>query len=350
MSRHIRKIKNIFIYDKEKVRNVTKQIGQFSNNEYIVIYNPEHIGITNSTNEIFENTVALKEIFKDKEINDIADCIVSNNIKQIIFSSTTYGYKALVEKIYEKNSNIIIKFFWHGSHSLYVNRDEEFFLNSILDLAKRNIVKSIGFAKESMAEYYKIKGYKSYFIQNFINSIEYERKDITKVNKDEVKVGIYASGDRWEKNTYNQLSACSLIPNAIVDCIPATKGVKHFCSTMNIKLISESNFLNRQELLVRMSKNDINMYVTFTECSPMIPLESLALGVPCILGNNNHYFTNTELENYLVVKSEDSIDEIAKKAMLCMENKEKIIKLYKKWSLNYNETSKIKKDVFLESR
>ena len=43
----------------------------------------------------------------------------------------------------------------------------------------------------------------------------------------------------------------------------------------------------------------------------MIPLESMQVGVPCIVGDNNHYFTNTNLEKYLVVKAEDSIDEIA---------------------------------------
>ncbi len=349
MSRHIKKIKSIFKYDKVKVKSVISQIEKFSNSEYIVIYNPEYIGITNSTKEIFDNRIELKEIFKSKEISDIAESIATNNIKQVIFSSIAYGYKTLAEKVYEKNSDIQIKFFWHGSHSLFVNRDEEYFLNSILDLAKRNIVKSIGFAKESIAEYYKLKGYNSYFVKNTVNNIEVIKKDKIE-NSDNIKIGIYSSGDRWEKNTYNQLSACSLIPNALVECIPTTKVVKDFCDIMNIKLNCEYSFLNRQALLQKMSHNDINMYVTFTECAPMIPLESLEVGVPCLLGNNNHYFNKTELEQYLVVNSEDSIDEIAEKTMLCIKNKDKIIELYRKWKKTYDLESKQSVNDFLERR
>ncbi|MNP62753.1 hypothetical protein D3C76_1580700 [compost metagenome] len=85
-----------------------------------------------------------------------------------------------------------------------------------------------------------------------------------------------------------------------------------------------------------MSKNDVNLYVTFTECAPMVPLESLELGVPCITGNNHHYFKNTELENYLVVKSEDDINEIAYKINLCINNRNHIIEMYKEWKKIYN--------------
>ena len=349
MSRHIKKIKNIFIYDKKKIDFIESEIAKFSNSEYIVIYNPEYVGIMNSTKEMFGNTIEIKEILKSEEINDIADSIISNNIEQVIFSSITYGYKTLAEKIYEKNNNIIIKFFWHGSHSLFVNRDEEYFLSSIIDLTKRNIVTSIGFAKESMAEYYKLKGYNSYFLKNTVNNIKLIKKENIKENNN-IKIGIYSSGDRWEKNTYNQLSACSLIPDALVECIPTTKAVKSFCDIMNIKLTSESNFLSRKELFEKMSENDVNMYVTFTECAPMIPLESLELGVPCILGNNNHYFNGTELEQYLVVKSEDSIDEIAEKAILCIKNKDKIMNLYIEWKKLYDLESKQSVNDFLYSR
>ena len=95
-------------------------------------------------------------------------------------------------------------------------------------------------------------------------------------------------------------------------------------------------YLKRQDLLNRMAQNDLNLYVTFTECSPVVPLESLELGVPCITGNNHHYFRNSKLYDYLVVKSEDNIDEIYSKARIAIENKDEIIKLYKSWKKDYD--------------
>lgn len=346
MNRHVKKIFTIFKYPKKSVKLVLEEIKKYNSKEYIVFYNSECIGIMNATKEIFDNTIPLAEIFNKKEIEDIAEEISKSNIKQIIFATQAHGYKALAEKIKEKNSKIIIKFMWHGSHSLFVNRDEEYFLESILDLEKRGIVTSIGFLKESMAKYYSLKGYNSYFVMNTVNTIKEAKSDI---KRDEIKVGIYSSGDRWEKNTYNQLSACSLVDNnIIVDSIPATELFKSYCKLMNIKYVEDlKTSVSRDELVDRMSKNTINLYVTFTECAPMIPLESMQVGVPCIVGDNNHYFTNTNLEKYLVVKAEDSIDEIAEKMKLCIENREEIMRLYKEWKKEYDLKSKESVNKFL---
>lgn len=339
MNRHVKKIFTIFKYPKKTVNTLLNEIKKYSGKDYIVFYNPECVGIMNATKELFENTIMLQEMFNKKQIENIADYIARSNINQIIFATQAHGYKALAEKIKEKNSKKIIKFMWHGSHSLFVNRDEEYFLESILDLEKRGIVTSIGFLKESMAKYYLLKGYNACFVMNTINTI---KPRLSKISKDNIKVGIYSSGDRWEKNTYNQLSACSLVDkNLVVDTIPATDLFKSYCKLMNIKCVDDlKSSVSREELLDRMSKNTVNLYVTFTECAPMIPLESMQVGVPCIVGDNNHYFTNTNLEKYLVVKSEDSIDEIAEKMKLCIENRDEIIRLYKEWKKDYDLKSK----------
>ncbi|MDO4283023.1 MAG: hypothetical protein Q4D02_05230 [Clostridia bacterium] len=352
MNRHVKKVFTIFKYPKKDVKRVCEEIEKYKKSSYIVFYNPECVGITNATQEILKNTISLNELFNEKAIEDISQAIVENNIKQVIFATQAHGYKTLSEKIKEKNQNMIIKFMWHGSHSLFVNRDEEHFLESILDLEKRGIVTSIGFLKESMAKFYSLKGYRSCFVMNTVNSIKSKKMRKGKNDKS-IRVGIYSSGDRWEKNTYNQLSACSIVsPDLIVDSVPATPLFKSYCKLMNIKCSEESNTgsVLREELIERMSKNTVNLYVTFTECAPMVPLESLESGVPCIVGDNNHYFTDTELEKYLVVKSEDSIDEIAEKMKLCIEHRDEILKLYKEWKKEYDVKSKKSVEEFLKMK
>lgn len=351
MNRHVKKIISIFKYNRKKVNKICDEINNVKNNDYIVFYNPECIGVMNSIKELFDNNqiIELKEIFNKKEINYIALKVKEKGIKQIIFSTMAYGYKSLAESIYTLDNNIKIKFLWHGSHSLFVNKNEKYFLESILDLERRKIVSGVGFLKESMAEFYNKKGYNSYFLKNTVNSIKKEDVNSSKEKYDKVKIGLYASGDRWEKNTYNQLSACAMVKNSTVDIVPNTSLSKNFAKLMNIELTSTENInsLSRESLFNRMKENDVNLYVTFTECAPMVPLESMELGVPCIVGNNNHYFKNTELENYLVVKSEDNIDEIYEKINLVINNKEEIMKLYKKWKKEYDQESKKSVQEFL---
>ena len=97
-----------------------------------------------------------------------------------------------------------------------------------------------------------------------------------------------------------------------------------------------------------MAKNDINFYVTFTECAPLIPLESLELGVPCITSNNHHYWKDTKLEKYLVVEKADNVNAIYKKASYCLEHKDEVLELYKDWKKNNDKESIDSVKKFLE--
>lgn len=352
MNRHVKKIKSIFFYQKEYTNDVIEDINEIKDTSFIAIYNPETIGIMNSIIELFgkDNSIKLYEIFNKKQIVNIAKAIVDKKFKQVLFATMAYGYKDLAEKIHELDSTIKIKFMWHGSHSLFVNYNEQKFLEELLQLQKRNIVDTVGFFKSAMAEFYLQKGYKTCLL---MNDVKIEDKEKYKKDTDDnrLKIGLYSSGDRWEKNTYNQLSSCAMVKDAYVDIIPQTKLATSFCNLMNIKTVSNEATisLKRKELLRRMANNNVNLYVTFTECSPMIPLESFELGVPCIIGNNTDFFKNSKLNDIVVVKEEDNIDEIYDKINYCLNNKEEIISLYKEWKKDYSKEVIRLKEEFLNS-
>ena len=75
----------------------------------------------------------------------------------------------------------------------------------------------------------------------------------------------------------------------------------------------------------------------------MLPFESMEVGVPCITGNNHHYFKNTDLEKYLVVNNESDPEAIKEKILLTKKDKNKVIKLYKDFSIK--NKNKFKKQV-----
>ena len=80
-----------------------------------------------------------------------------------------------------------------------------------------------------------------------------------------------------------------------------------------------------------MAKNSLNLYVTYSECAPMLPLESMENNVVCITGNNHHYFKGTKLHDYLVVEREDDLTDIENKIKYALEHKDEIFELYKEW-------------------
>ena len=332
----IKKINSIVMLDKKSLNRILFDIEMYQNEKVVAIYNPKCIGIMNSAKDLFTNCIPICELVNKNEIEKISDAISNSNITQIIFFSITSGWKTLIEKIHEKNKNIKLKLFWHGSHSLFVMNNESNYFYSMIELIQREIIHSIAFAKESMAEFYKLKNYNSFFVPNNVCNIKSTFKPFEKENEKKY-IGLYSAGNRWEKNTFNQLSAVSMLKNSCIDIIPVTDLVDSFCKMTGVHINDKNiKYLERQDLFNRMALNDVNLYVTFTECSPMLPLESLELGVPCITGNNHHYFRNSKLSDYLIVKAEDDINEIYEKIKFAISNKEEIINLYKIWKNDYN--------------
>lgn len=321
----------------QKIKNeLAKQKGK-----YVAICHPEWIGVKNSTQYAFGNNILeIREQYTKKESYMIANEIVNAGKEMVIFNAFAHGWENIVISLKEIKPDIIVKLLIHGGNALLSEPYDWDVHNIMLDLYGKGKVDEIGFVKKSLYEFYKAKGYRTSFLMNDVE-IEDKEKYIPKEKKNEcVKIGLYASGDRWVKNTYNQLSAISLLENARLDCIPINYKIATLCRRYEINLSGEETNVAKEEIYRRIANNDITVYVTFTECAPLIPLESLELGTICITGDNHHYFTGTELEKYLVVTKEDDIMEIYSKIRYALENKEKILELYKEWKKEYTKQAK----------
>lgn len=304
--------------------------------KYIVFHNPEWLGVTNATKELFENTVPCKELHRTKDINAILNKILECGYQKVIFSGFCIGWKELAIKLH--SNNVVVQTYFHGSHSQVLEpygweRNLEIF-----ELAKAGIVKKMGTCKESLLKYYEHFGCKTYLLTNRVNIKKYKR---TRKDNNFV-VGVYASKtDNYRKNTFAELAAASLIKkdNVLIDMVPTNKTAIQFCKLVDTKIDGVSKPISREELLQRIANCDVVLYTTFSECAPMVPLESFAQDVICIVGDNCHYFKGEELEKYIVVSEENNPEEIAKKVEYAMENKDKILKLYKDWEKRNKERS-----------
>jgi mannosyltransferase OCH1-like enzyme len=331
-------------YNEKYLNNIESAVKQIEKckKDYIVFHNPEWFGVTSATIELFESRVSCGELLRKKDVELVGNTILENKkIKQIVFSAMCIGWKDLAIYLKDKNPDIKIKTFWHGNHS-QVSEPYGWARNlEIISLHKMGIIDVMGTCKESLINFYKEEGYKTAFITN---KVVLKKPIKNNTNKDEIRIGLYAAkSDDWRKNMFAQIASVALIDNAVLDMVPLNKDAVEFAKMLNIKLVGLDKPIPREKLIERMSHNNINLYVTFSECAPMLPLESFEVGVPCITGNNHHYFKNSELEKYLVVNNEENSLEIADKIKLCLENKKEVMKLYKKFVKENNRQSE--KDV-----
>lgn len=340
--RYKRKIDNKYLTN---LSNALDDINKV-HSKYLVMHNPDWLGVTSATYELFTSRVRCGELLRKKDIKLIKNAIISSGVNQVVFSAMALGWKELAIAIKKENPSIKIKVFWHGSNS-QVSEPYGWARNiEIIELHKEGIIDVFASCKESILNFYKNEGYKTMLIRNTVRL----PKNITGSKpKDKVRIGIYAAkSDDWRKNLFAQLAAASLIPNAVVDMVPLNSEAKIFANEIGLKLEGLDKPIKRNELLKRMSNNTINLYVTFSECAPMLPIESLEVGVPCISGNNHHYFKDQELEKYIIVKNEENPVEISKQIKNCLENQNEVMKLYKKWKKENNSLSKQSVKDFLD--
>lgn len=323
---------------KQKISDLIQNISD-ANTDYIVMYNPEWKGVSSSTFELFDNLIETCEIYRNKDANLIAKAITSNNnIKQVIFSSFAIGWKDLATCIKKLNYEIKIKTFWHGSHSQILEdygweRNKE-----IIELHRQGVVDVMGFCKESLYNFYTINKFNAKFITNKVEIDEIKEKIMSKnevSNDGKTRIGLYAARcSNWRKNMYSQMAAVSLMKNVVLDIVPLENNARKFAKLLGIEITGESNGLPREQLIERMAQNDVNLYVTFSECAPMLPLESFEVGVPCVCGNNNHYFKSSKLYDLIVVNTEDDIIEIKEKIENSINYKNEILNLYQEFKNN----------------
>ena len=203
-----------------------------------------------------------------------------------------------------------------------------------------------------MTEFYKNLGYNAYYMMNNVKSldIDKEEKNLDKTKKEDqsINIGIYNAHSRELKNIYTQILATTFLKETNIDIVPISKEVKQYLKALDIKYTCIDKFIPTEELMKRIKRNDINIYVTFTECSPMFPMESFEQGVPCLIGNNNDYFLGSKLRDYVCVNREDDPREIRDKITKVIENKEEVLKLYREWKNNFNNEVKKQVKEFLE--
>ena len=310
-------------------------IKKYKDTDYVVFYNPTWLGVAASTLGLFKNNVPLEHIYRKSDIQKIANTIKESNIKSVICSQICDGWIQLIEEIKKISPETIIKVIWHGNCYEYFS-DFTWNLNKeVMKLYKENKIDSFAFVRSTMYEFYKKCGFKSYYLQNNVHKDNNGKT--AKNNEEKIKIGIYNADSRELKNIYTSLTSIKLVPNAVADVVPINEGARKFTEILNLETTSINDYIPNEELMKRIQKNSVNIYPTFTENAPMFPLESFEMGVPCLLGNNNDYFVGTELGDYIILEREDDAEYIKNKIVNVLENKEKIMEMYRCWKKEFDK-------------
>ncbi len=190
-------------------------------------------------------------------------------------------------------------------------------------------------------------GIRTGFLMNRINKIP-ERPSIPM----EIgpHIGIWAIEAIWRKAPYAMLAAAHMLPNARVYATGSNERARELARLLKLDVNFFPAPIPQEQMDTWLGKMDLNLYVTMSECAPMLPLESLAAGAPCLFGPNSHYFEDNEyLHSRLVVPYPDSAFTISRYSEQALAERSQIVQSYIAYAPEYNARSEQSVKDFLEA-
>jgi glycosyltransferase involved in cell wall biosynthesis len=218
---------------------------------------------------------------------------------------------------------------WHGSATQW-QEDIHFaqfrFWNDQLTIGN---IKGIAFLKKDMFEFFSRRGRAVMYVENWIaadlhgnNRFRTKSSIPTLRDKHPLRVGVLSAANHPLKNPTTQLLAAAAACNGKLQVVVPDKATfQNLAKAFNVEILSTGLGLTQAEHSRAMEICDVVLYATFTECSPLIPLEATQLGIPCIVSPAaNIYGESEKLTEYLLVNRPDDMTEIKEKIERVIED------------------------------
>jgi len=273
----------------------------------------------------------LKEDLNNRSIEHYATLIAEARPEKILLQGFPRSYLELVRILRQKLPETPVFCIYHGSFTQQCVPEERKCLKTLIELHREGVLHRIGLVKEGMAETLQTIGVDAMFVMNYIAKLP-----SLPLPTEHVSVGIVGSEWQERKPLFHQIAACKHFNYDEVRIVGSENSAIEFCELFEINA-EHLGTLPQNEMPAFLASNTVNLYVTLSECAPMLPLESLAEGVPCLFGPNNHFFSDHEyLRSRLVVDIPDSETRIAKFARVAIEERQTIIEEYREYAKQYN--------------
>jgi hypothetical protein len=319
------------------------------------VYVPRWLGIRSSTHVLFDGAVAMYPFpagrddspweVTQAQIQQQADVLAASGVSRIIFSGGDEIHYRLMLALRERNKSIRFDMIFHGN---FVQLQDAYvwkIFNLWLDASRTGLLHTFVTVKKGAELVLRAMGVRTELLLNYVPG---EPMRPPPLPAGPPHVGIWTSSTFY-KNVNPMLAALKLMDGAVLHI--AGVGEQTLALAHRLRLprgFEDPNPIRAEELPARIRQTHLSLYVTFAECSPMLPLESLQLGVPCLVGPACHLFEEDPyLFARLVVPFPDRPDVIAEYARKALEERDQIIDAWARYAPPYNERAKAMVRCFL---
>jgi hypothetical protein len=310
----------------------------------VAVHCPRWLGVTSSTRTLFgdaacyplpQEAASDPQSLSERELGRHARILAEAGIKHLIISGGDLPHLRLFEMLRALDPDASCDLLWHGS---YVQVAEDYvwlILQRWIEAVRDGRVRSILTVKAGMEEFFRANGVPSELLHNYVPG---EPLLPPQLDGEESHVGLWISSASFRKLPHAMISALSMIENVRLHAAGLDGRARELVEFLKIPVARcEPRPLPQEQLREAIRATHLSLYVTFSECCPMLPLESLQQGVPCLVGPVSHLFEdNGYLRERLVVPYPDRAEVIAAYARRAIAEREEIVAEWARYAPRYN--------------
>lgn len=300
----------------------------------ITVCHPDWRGIRSAASQRFDNIAFVPDYLSLHELARRVDVLLSTGATHFVFEGFPHGYADLARLIRKRKPKSFIAAIWHGT---FVQAREDYAwtaYNAVMRLALEGTIDRLGVVKRGMERILQAQGIPSRLILNFHKGLP---ETASSPLDSGPHLGLWAIHDTAHKPPFEMLAACAVVPSARVHASGLSARAKEFAEHLMLSLDCRDTAVPHAEMPSKLAAMHVNLYVTFNECAPMLPLESFAVGAPCVIGSNSHYFEDSAfLTERVVCTMPDDASQIADKVLGVLEERDAVIDAYRTWAKDYN--------------
>lgn len=309
---------------------INKSLDINYNLDYLVIVPKKDEEILDAFAFTFGNTMIFNNTVEDLEY--VARFLRNNNVGQLIFVNYYAEYDEIINTLIDEHE---IKFIFTKGLGEFSDPCVLAEYNCICNKYDEGSIHEIGFLDPFL--YRVVHGGRRNTKQILLDCCSMKSGGSLK----EMTVGVLNSDSSNYDSFYNELSALTFLPEYTARVMNPSETTVDFAEQYGVKLKKDTSF---DELLIN---NSCNVYINFAGTNPVVFLMSMDAGTPCIVGNNSFLGDYPELEKYLVMKSDDDVNEMVERIRDCVVNRDVIMKKYKQFRKDYSKRANCLAEDFL---
>jgi len=321
----------------------------------IAVHCPRWLGVSSATRGLFDQCYPIpatpeEDPFEvtDDQLWHHAAVLAATGVNRIVVAGGDEMYLRLAGMVRAINPLVVFDLFWLGS---YVQVAEDYtwrIMKLWMDAAKAGVIGSIAVAKAGMEEFFRAQGVPSELL---FSRVPGTPQAPPLIEDDGVHVGLWISGNSMRKVPHAMIAALSMVQGVRLHAAGLDARAREFVKYLKIPVeMMETAPVSHDQLLPAIRRTHATLYTTFSECCPMLPLESMLVGVPCLIGPVSHLFEdNKYLHDRLVVPAPDRADVIARYLERAVAERDEIMAEYARYIPGYNDRALQSLDRFLSA-